>query len=75
LCNNTGLRRVQISVNGEQLDLPAGTTVARLIETLDMRPKLVAVERNRELIPRAEHKDCVLHENDEVEVVTLVGGG
>lgn len=66
---------MQITVNGESSELPAGTTVARLIETLNMQPKFVAVERNRELIPRGEHQNCVLQEHDEVEVVTLVGGG
>ena len=49
--------------------------MANLIEALDMRPKFVAVERNCELVPRAQHARCVLQENDQVELVTLVGGG
>jgi thiamine biosynthesis protein ThiS len=66
---------VEITVNGSPRKLEAGTTVATLLRELNMLPKFVAVERNLELIPRREHEACVLEEGDQVEVVTLVGGG
>ena len=50
-------------------------TLAALIEQLDMKPKYVAVERNRELVPRARHAECLLQPGDQLEIVTLVGGG
>jgi sulfur carrier protein len=40
-----------------------------------MQPRLVAVERNRDLVPRAQHAACALEAGDRVEIVTLVGGG
>jgi len=49
--------------------------VAILLEQLKMEPKYLAVERNLELVPRAEHGGCVLAEGDRLEIVTLVGGG
>ncbi len=64
-----------ITVNDESREVAAGTTVAALLESLDMRPKLVAVERNRELVPRARHAECELSDGDVLEIVTLVGGG
>lgn len=66
---------MQITVNGESRDVKPGTTIADLLVELELRPKFVAVERNLELVPRARHTECELAENDQLEVVTLVGGG
>ena len=62
-------------MNGEPREVDAGLTVAGLIAALEMQPRYLAVERNFELVPRAEHAACVLHEGDRIEIVTLVGGG
>ena len=66
---------MKIQVNGEPREVPEGTTVAELLEILDIRVKHVAVERNLEVVPRAEHAEAQLEEEDQLEVVTLVGGG
>ncbi len=52
-----------------------GTTVARLLEQLQLDPRRVAVEVNRELVPRSAHAGHLLCSGDVVEIVTLVGGG
>jgi thiamine biosynthesis protein ThiS len=62
-------------VNSLQRQVPAGTTVATLIASLDLPATRVAVEVNRSLVRRADHVNTRLHEHDVVEVVTLVGGG
>ena len=66
---------MQISINGEPRECAAGTTVARLLEQLEMQPRYLAVERNFELVPRTRHAECELHDGDQLEIVTLVGGG
>ena len=66
---------VNIIVNDQSRQLSPGTTVAELIRELGMRSQFVAVERNRELVPRAEHARCILADMDQLEIVTLVGGG
>jgi len=66
---------MQVIVNGKNLDVSVGATVAQLLEQLELESRYVAVERNRELVPRAEHGACVLQEADAIEIVTLVGGG
>ncbi len=66
---------MKVRLNGEERELADGTTVAALIETLGFRPEQVAVERNRELVPRARHAQTRLVDGDELELVTLVGGG
>jgi sulfur carrier protein len=64
-----------LSVNGALRTLPRGATVADLVQTLGLRPELVAVEVNRALVPRRRHAEHVLEGGDRVELVTLVGGG
>lgn len=66
---------MQIRVNGEPRQVEAGTTIACLLTELQMQPRYLAVERNFELVPRVYHAECVLHEGDDLEIVTLVGGG
>lgn len=66
---------MQITVNGEEKAVPAGTSVRGLIELLGLTEGPVAVERNREVVPRAEHRTTALAERDVLEIVHLVGGG
>ena len=66
---------MELSVNGQPQKVAAGTSVADLLEQLNLRPRMVAVERNHELIPRARHAECELQPDDQIEIVTLVGGG
>jgi thiamine biosynthesis protein ThiS len=66
---------VAIEVNGEPREVPDGTTVAGLVERLELPPETVAVELNRRLVTRSERARTVLGAGDRVELVTLVGGG
>jgi len=66
---------MRITVNGQPREVPDGTTVARLLEMLPTAGGPVAVEVNREIVPRSLHADRALAEGDEIEIVTLVGGG
>lgn len=66
---------LEITVNGETVQLPAGSTVAKLVAARGLRPEQVAVEVNREIVPRATHADHALTAGDRVEIVTMVGGG
>lgn len=66
---------MEITINGDPREVESGTTVAQLLEQLEMQPRFVAVERNLELVPRATHAECTLSDSDRLEIVTLVGGG
>src|SRR5215207_2326469 len=65
----------QITVNQEPHPLPSPATVAALLARLGKDPSKVAVEVNRDVVPRARHAEYSLAPGDEVEIVTLVGGG
>lgn len=64
-----------IVLNGEDHAAPEGATVATLLASLELDPRQVAVERNREIVPRATYAETSLAEGDRLEVVTFVGGG
>ena len=66
---------ISVVVNGEAHEIPAGTTVAALIQRLGLGDRRVAVERNRAVVPRAEHAHTELAAGDQLELVTFVGGG
>jgi len=66
---------VTITVNGERREIPDGLTVAALIEHLGMKSDRVAIERNRDILPRADWAETEVQANDTFEIVHLVGGG
>ena len=66
---------IDVIVNGTARTVAQGTTVAALIGELGLGDRRVAVERNREVVPRAEHATTELAAGDRLELVTFVGGG
>ncbi|HKF44789.1 MAG TPA: sulfur carrier protein ThiS [Thermoanaerobaculia bacterium] len=66
---------VSVRVNGEELHLPLGASVSQLLERLKVSTPRVAVERNREILPKASYPSTLLEDGDCFEVVEFVGGG
>jgi sulfur carrier protein len=66
---------MNVTLNGEARGVPDGLTVRGLLEHLGLMEGPVAVEVNREIVPRAEHVTRAVSEGDVIEVVHLVGGG
>ncbi len=64
-----------ILLNGESFDLHGPLTVSRLLATLVVDPRRVAVEHNRVVVKRAAYESTLVDNGDEVEVVNFVGGG
>jgi len=62
-------------LNGEPRSIAEGLTVAELIAELELPAKFLAVERNLQVVPQAQHASCRLSAGDQIEIVTLVGGG
>ena len=67
--------KMKIQLNGEQRELAVGITLAGLLEELELESRNVAIEVNLDVVPRARHAEHVLNDGDQVEIVTLVGGG
>jgi sulfur carrier protein len=66
---------MHLRINGESRQVPDSLDVAGLVELLGMKSDRVAVELNREIVPRAEWQGRALREGDDLEVVHFVGGG
>lgn len=66
---------MQIFLNGESQEIEAGTNLEALVRTLADDPRGIAIERNLEIVPKAEHISTILEDGDRLEVVQFVGGG
>ncbi len=66
---------MRITINGQMREMPEAATVAELLDALSLQPQRVAVERNREIVRRATFNETTLTDGDQIEIVTLVGGG
>ncbi len=66
---------IKIVVNGESHDVPAGLGVPGLLAHLGLPAARVAIERNLEILPRAQWVSTEVQAGDRFEIVHLVGGG
>jgi sulfur carrier protein len=64
-----------VTINGERREIPEGLHVAALLDHLGMRRDRVAIERNMDILPRANWQDTLVQSNDSFEIVHFVGGG
>lgn len=64
-----------ITLNGKPHEVQRAVTIGQLLAELELAVRHVAVEVNQEIVPRNLHAEHRLQEGDQVEVVTLVGGG
>lgn len=67
--------RMKIVLNGEPYELPEPATIAELLARIQQQPRLFAVERNHELVPRQQYTATAVQEGDRIEIATFVGGG
>ena len=70
-----GSGTIEVTVNGDVRTIDAGHTVTSFLESLDLNPGLVVVERNGEILERDEYGDVPVEAGDTLELVHFVGGG
>ncbi len=68
-------RTIRVRLNGKEREIPADLTVRALLESLELTPGLVVVERNREILDREVYSEVVVEKGDTLELVHFVGGG
>lgn len=66
---------MDLTVNGETREFREGITLSELLEEIKAPSAGIAVECNREIVPRSQHPKRVLQNGDVLEVVKMVGGG
>ena len=66
---------MNLSINGEQRTIDAGTTLGMLLQQLKLEPGQVVLELNREILNPGEHAGKQLQDGDHLEIIQFVGGG
>jgi sulfur carrier protein len=66
---------VKVTINGEHRDIPDGLNVTDLLEHIGMPAERVAIERNLNILPRAQWPTTKVRSHDSFEIVHFVGGG
>ena len=63
-----------VKINGEKLNV-VGKTLAEYLAATNYDPKRIAIERNGDIVPKAQYSETILQDGDSIEVVSFVGGG
>ncbi|HIG21517.1 MAG TPA: sulfur carrier protein ThiS [Henriciella marina] len=66
---------MQVFVNGDEFQIEDGASLSDLVARLTDDPRGMAIERNREIVPKSLHASTILEPGDRLEVVQFVGGG
>ncbi len=66
---------ITLSVNGDPISCSPQTPITELLKQLNYNPRLVAVEYNGEILHRQHWSETIAQEGDQIEIVTIVGGG
>lgn len=64
-----------LRINGESREVPQLETLSALVEHLDMKADRLAIELNRDIVPRERWGSTALKDGDSLEIVHFVGGG
>ncbi|MEO5622608.1 MAG: sulfur carrier protein ThiS [Dokdonella sp.] len=66
---------MKIVLNGIERDLDAATSLTQLLESTGYGERRIAVEINREIVPRSRYDACLIENGDHIEIVHAIGGG
>jgi len=66
---------MKIIVNGDTHNVPENCSAKILVEILSMQNDKIAMEVNREIVPRSQYDNFTFSENDQIEIVRAIGGG
>jgi len=66
---------MKITINGIEKDIPKNTTIKKLLESLQVLDKTMAVAVNMKIVKKDEWDKYIIQENDKIEALNFVGGG
>lgn len=66
---------MRLTINGEMRDMTGAATVAELLTSLELDARKIAIELNREIVPRSAYDATGLNDGDKIEIVHFIGGG
>ena len=66
---------INVYINGDEMNFPASMTATALMQELGMTEGRVALEKNREIVPKSTFDDVFIVDGDVLEIVHFIGGG
>ncbi len=69
------MEKITVLINGQTREVAQGMTLTMLLDSLDISPRGIAVELNREVVPKTLHPKTTLKKNDTIEIIRMTGGG
>ena len=66
---------MQVRINGKGREVPGESTLEELVRELSLSPQRIAIELNRNVVPRNHWSETTLNDGDRIEIVHFVGGG
>ena len=66
---------MQVRINGKGREIPGESTLEDLVHELSLSPQRIAIELNRNVVPRNHWSETTLNDGDRIEIVHFVGGG
>lgn len=66
---------MRLTINGEMRDMTSAGTVTELLSALELDARKIAIELNREIVPRSAYDVTGLNDGDKIEIVHFIGGG
>jgi sulfur carrier protein len=73
--DSLGYMPMEIIVNGEKQTVPEGFTASQLVDSMQLQGRRIAMEVNREIVPRSTYDKHIFRAGDSIEIVHAVGGG
>ena len=69
------MKKTTVKINGEEREVEQFVTLDKLLSDLAIDPKGIAVELNREVVPKSLHPETTIKEDDQIEIIRMTGGG
>ncbi len=69
------MEKIRVFINGKENFLDSNINILSLLQQLNLKPERVAVEVNKNVIPKEDFEEYILRDGDKIEIVRFVGGG
>lgn len=66
---------MKITINGQEREFAAGTTLEEIINKLDLKGKVMAAAINMQIVKQEKWNETIIQEGDKIELLDFVGGG
>lgn len=68
-------KKIQIYINGKKKNINFNYNLINILEDFSLENKLIAIELNKEVVPKSKYKTKRIKQNDRIEILELIGGG